>query len=88
MGFTTPAAYGLLADAFPRGSQATANSLYASGVYLGGGLASLSALLVASVRSLPPLTPPHGGSQRTARPKTRAASPDCRHRCSLLVLSS
>lgn len=47
-GFTNPAAYGLLADLFPPERRATANSLYSSGIYLGGGLASLSILLVSS----------------------------------------
>jgi MFS family permease len=48
MGVTTPAAYGLLADTFPAASISTANSMYASAVFFGGGLASLSALLLAS----------------------------------------
>mmetsp|Transcript_14925 Transcript_14925/g.35177 ORF Transcript_14925/g.35177 Transcript_14925/m.35177 type:complete len:318 (+) Transcript_14925:807-1760(+) len=47
MGFTNPAAYGLLADTFSPFQRSTVNSLYSSGVYLGGGLASISALLVA-----------------------------------------
>ena len=47
-GFTNPAAYGLLADIFPPERRATANSLYSSGIYVGGGLASLSVLLVSS----------------------------------------
>jgi MFS family permease len=47
MGFTTPAGFGLIAEAFPERHRATANALYGSGVYFGGGLASLSALLTA-----------------------------------------
>jgi MFS family permease len=49
MGCTTPAAYGLLADLFPANLRSTANSLFASGIYLGGGLSSFSSLLVASL---------------------------------------
>lgn len=49
MGCTTPAAYGLLADLFPANLRSTANSLFASGIYLGGGLSSLSSLLVTSL---------------------------------------
>jgi sugar phosphate permease len=49
MGCTTPAAYGLLSDVFPAHLRNTANSLFASCIYLGGGLASFSALLVASL---------------------------------------
>jgi len=47
-GFTTPSAYGLLSETFPASQRATANSLYSSGVYVGGGLASLSVLLVST----------------------------------------
>jgi sugar phosphate permease len=43
--FTTPAAYTLLSDLFPEEARATANSLYSSGVYFGGALASLCVLL-------------------------------------------
>mmetsp|Transcript_24518 Transcript_24518/g.44345 ORF Transcript_24518/g.44345 Transcript_24518/m.44345 type:complete len:545 (+) Transcript_24518:211-1845(+) len=43
--FTTPAAYTLLRDLVPKDRIGLANSLYGSGVYLGGGLASLSILL-------------------------------------------
>eukprot|EP00953_Heterococcus_sp_UTEX-ZZ885_P008758 5213-Heterococcus_DN1.PRE.2 len=47
--FTTPAAYTLLADAFPESSRATANGIYSSGVYVGGACASLTVLLTASI---------------------------------------
>lgn len=43
--FTTPAAYTLLADAFPPTRRATASSIYSSAVYFGGALASLTVLL-------------------------------------------
>ncbi|CAN0270584.1 unnamed protein product [Pylaiella littoralis] len=43
--FTTPAAYTMISDLFPASVRGTANSIYASGVYLGGALASLSLLL-------------------------------------------
>ena len=43
--FLTPAAFGLIADVVPAANIATANSVYSSGVYLGGALASLSILL-------------------------------------------
>ncbi|CAM9620128.1 unnamed protein product, partial [Chrysoparadoxa australica] len=36
--FTTPAAYTLLGEYFPASSRGTANSIYSSGVYLGGAL--------------------------------------------------
>ncbi|CAM9915556.1 unnamed protein product [Ectocarpus fasciculatus] len=43
--FTTPAAYTMISDLFPASVRGTANSIYSSGVYLGGALASLSLLL-------------------------------------------
>jgi len=48
-GLTTPAAYTLLADITPAASIATANAIFSSGIYLGGGLASLSILLDQSI---------------------------------------
>ncbi len=41
----TPAAYTMISDLFPASTRGTANSIYASGVYLGGALASLSLVL-------------------------------------------
>lgn len=41
----TPAAYTMISDLFPVSIRGTANSIYSSGVYLGGALASLSLLL-------------------------------------------
>lgn len=43
--FTTPAAYTLLADATPPARRGTVNSVYTTGVYIGGGLAALSIIL-------------------------------------------
>lgn len=43
--FTTPAAFTLLADVTPQARRGTANSVYSTGVYVGGGLAALSILL-------------------------------------------
>lgn len=43
--FTTPAAYTLIRDIFPKSSAAFASSTYGSGVYFGGALASLTILL-------------------------------------------
>jgi len=43
--FTTPAAYTLIRDLFPKSSAAFASSTYGSGVYFGGALASLTILL-------------------------------------------
>ena len=43
--FAAPAAYSLIADKISEEKAALANSIYASGVYLGGALASLSLLL-------------------------------------------
>jgi len=43
--FLTPPAYGLIASYVPESRLATANSIYASGIYVGGALASLSILL-------------------------------------------
>eukprot|EP00956_Cyclotella_meneghiniana_P036806 scaffold130689_cov56-Cyclotella_meneghiniana.AAC.3 len=43
--FASPAAYSLIADTISEERAALANSIYASGVYLGGALASLSLLL-------------------------------------------
>ncbi|EKX42463.1 hypothetical protein GUITHDRAFT_111436 [Guillardia theta CCMP2712] len=42
--FTNPPAYGLIASSFPESQIATANSVFASAVYIGGALASLSIL--------------------------------------------
>lgn len=39
--FTNPASYSLIADYFPEEHRAQANGLFACGVYIGGGLASL-----------------------------------------------
>ncbi|KAG5187759.1 major facilitator superfamily domain-containing protein [Tribonema minus] len=47
--FTTPAAYTMLADAFPQRYRATANAIYSSGIYVGGGLASLTVLINSSL---------------------------------------
>jgi len=44
-GLTTPAAYTLLADLTPPDRIAEANSIFSSGIYIGGGMASLSILL-------------------------------------------
>lgn len=43
--FVGPQAYGLIATIFKGENMATANSVYASGIYVGGALASLSILL-------------------------------------------
>eukprot|EP00743_Colponemidia_sp_Colp-15_P014184 GILK01016717.1.p1 GENE.GILK01016717.1~~GILK01016717.1.p1 ORF type:complete len:496 (+),score=19.51 GILK01016717.1:41-1489(+) len=43
-----PASYSLISDMFPKDVRSTANGVYAFGVYLGGGLASLSVALSAS----------------------------------------
>jgi MFS family permease len=43
--FFNPAAYTILSDIFPSNMLASANSVLSSGVYVGGGLASLSILL-------------------------------------------
>lgn len=43
--FSTPSAYTLIRDLVPKDFTSLANSLYGSGVYLGGGLSSLSLLL-------------------------------------------
>lgn len=43
--FSTPSAYTLINDLVPKDRVAFANSLYGSGIYLGGGLSSLSLLL-------------------------------------------
>jgi len=43
--FCVPAAYSLIAEKISKDKAALANSIYGSGVYLGGGLASLSILL-------------------------------------------
>ena len=43
--FAVPAAYSLIADNVSADKKASANSLYGSGVYFGGALASLSLLL-------------------------------------------
>jgi len=45
MGFTTPAAYTLIRDLFPKSNAGLASSIYGSGVYFGGALASLTILL-------------------------------------------
>mmetsp|Transcript_29150 Transcript_29150/g.38338 ORF Transcript_29150/g.38338 Transcript_29150/m.38338 type:complete len:558 (+) Transcript_29150:197-1870(+) len=46
--FTNPVAYSLLSQIFPKSKRAFANSIYASGAYLGVGLASLTILLCSS----------------------------------------
>lgn len=43
--FSNPAAYSLIADYFPPLSRGRANGLYAFGVYVGGGLSSLSIVI-------------------------------------------
>ncbi len=43
--FMSPAAYTILSDVFPLRNRATANAVYACGIYLGGALASLSVAL-------------------------------------------
>jgi MFS family permease len=43
--FSTPSAFTLIRDLVPKERIAVANSIYSSGVYLGGGLSSLSILL-------------------------------------------
>jgi sugar phosphate permease len=40
--FLNPAAYSIISEIFPTNFVATANSIYSTGIYLGGGLASLS----------------------------------------------
>eukprot|EP00297_Palpitomonas_bilix_P008474 CAMPEP_0113893558 /NCGR_PEP_ID=MMETSP0780_2-20120614/16166_1 /TAXON_ID=652834 /ORGANISM="Palpitomonas bilix" /LENGTH=447 /DNA_ID=CAMNT_0000883875 /DNA_START=19 /DNA_END=1362 /DNA_ORIENTATION=- /assembly_acc=CAM_ASM_000599 len=47
--FCSPAAYGLIADYFPKERLATANSVYSFGVYVGGGLASLTTVINSAV---------------------------------------
>mmetsp|Transcript_18416 Transcript_18416/g.24314 ORF Transcript_18416/g.24314 Transcript_18416/m.24314 type:complete len:553 (+) Transcript_18416:122-1780(+) len=46
--FTSPTSYTFLADVFPPHRRALANSIYASGMYFGAGLASLSMLINSS----------------------------------------
>lgn len=43
--FFNPAAYTLIADIFPKSIVGSVNGIFSSGIYLGGGLASLSILL-------------------------------------------
>ena len=43
--FFNPAAYTLIADIFPKSMVGSVNGIFSSGIYLGGGLASLSILL-------------------------------------------
>lgn len=43
--FSAPPAYSLIADFFPVESRATANGIYSFGVYVGGGLSSLSIVM-------------------------------------------
>lgn len=43
--FSTPATYSLIASYFPPETRATANGIYAFGVYVGGGLSSLSIVM-------------------------------------------
>eukprot|EP00960_Hanusia_phi_P040052 754214-Hanusia_phi.AAC.1 len=43
--FTNPPAYGIIASSFPESQIATANSVFASAVYIGGAMASLSILV-------------------------------------------
>ena len=40
--FSAPASYSLIADYFPSEGRGEANGIYAIGVYVGGGLSSLS----------------------------------------------
>lgn len=47
--FTGPASYSLIADAFPPGKRAEANGIYAFGVYVGGGLGSLSIAMAIAI---------------------------------------
>jgi MFS family permease len=43
--FSSPASYSMIADYFPVEQRATANGMYAWGVYVGGGLSSLSIIM-------------------------------------------
>uniref|UniRef100_A0A7S2Y1D3 Major facilitator superfamily (MFS) profile domain-containing protein n=1 Tax=Fibrocapsa japonica TaxID=94617 RepID=A0A7S2Y1D3_9STRA len=47
--FSSPASYSLIADYFPKERLATANGIFAWGVYLGGGLSSLSITMAESI---------------------------------------
>jgi len=47
--FSTPATYSLIASYFPPETRATANGIYAFGVYVGGGLSSLSIIMAHGV---------------------------------------
>eukprot|EP00630_Chrysocystis_fragilis_P007346 CAMPEP_0197395608 /NCGR_PEP_ID=MMETSP1165-20131217/7168_1 /TAXON_ID=284809 /ORGANISM="Chrysocystis fragilis, Strain CCMP3189" /LENGTH=448 /DNA_ID=CAMNT_0042921373 /DNA_START=30 /DNA_END=1379 /DNA_ORIENTATION=+ len=47
--FSNPASYSLIADYFPEEKRAQANGLFACGVYLGGGLASLCISMASSM---------------------------------------
>ncbi len=58
--FCNPPAYSLISDLFPPEKRSTANGIYAFGVYVGGGLASLSTVLNSQFgwRVTLPLSPP------------------------------
>jgi sugar phosphate permease len=45
----SPPAYSLIADYFPAQYRTTANAVYAFGIYIGGGLSSLSLIIITSV---------------------------------------
>jgi MFS family permease len=45
----SPPAYSLIADYFPTDYRTTANAVYSLGIYIGGGLSSLSLILITSV---------------------------------------
>lgn len=47
--FSAPASYSLIADYFPADRRAEANGIYAFGVYVGGGLSSMSIAMAESV---------------------------------------
>lgn len=47
--FSNPASYSMIADLFPPEKRATGNGMFASGVYIGGGLASVSESIAESL---------------------------------------
>eukprot|EP00617_Octactis_speculum_P003084 CAMPEP_0185776024 /NCGR_PEP_ID=MMETSP1174-20130828/84137_1 /TAXON_ID=35687 /ORGANISM="Dictyocha speculum, Strain CCMP1381" /LENGTH=465 /DNA_ID=CAMNT_0028463793 /DNA_START=19 /DNA_END=1416 /DNA_ORIENTATION=- len=47
--FSNPASYSMIADLFPPAQRATGNGIFASGVYIGGGLASISESIAESL---------------------------------------
>lgn len=47
--FSNPASYSMIADLFPAEKRATGNGIFASGVYIGGGLASVSESIAESI---------------------------------------